>query len=163
MEVYISKLDDIKKNFLENEVTINIQNISFENKIYKHLFSKAHLYEHTGLLVFSIILGVVGLPVLSIGIHIICGLINFFYDHSKKIDTLKENMETFKRKLEIKLNGDQRKFLDSLEALKNNVEKEIELIVDSQNAEFKGIKDNQLAFKKLIEQFKEINNIKELF
>ena len=42
--------------------------------------------------------------------------------------------------------------------LKQNTEKEIDLIVNSQNSEFKGIKENRKAFDLIINEFKEINN-----
>ena len=41
------------------------------------------------------------------------------------------------------------------------MDKEIEIIVNSQNSEFKGIKNNIKAFDEIVKEFKEINNIKE--
>ena len=70
-------------------------------------------------------------------------------------------MKKFRKNLEIKFDSDKNdKILDYMAKLKQNAEKEIDLIVNSQNSEFKGIKENRKAFDLIINEFKEINNIK---
>lgn len=71
-------------------------------------------------------------------------------------------MEKFKSNIKIKFDGDKQKFKEYINGLKIDVEKEIELIVDSQNSEFKGIKQNRKVFDKFVNHFKKLNNIKDI-
>ena len=138
-------------------------NISFDKSVYKNFFSKTHAMEHGCLGVVSFITLFFG-PfgwIFSIGSHIVLALGNLVYDSYKKVDTILENMKNFKKNLKIKFDGDKNdKILDYISKLRQSIEKEIELIVNSQNSEFRGIRDNKKAFDEIINKFKEICNIK---
>ena len=160
---YQKKMEGIRHKVIENEIQNNFMNVSYDKSIYKNFFSKAHVMEHSFLGVGSLIaffFGPIGWAV-SISSHILLLLGNFAYDSYKKVDTIVENMENFKKNLKIKFDGDKKdKILDYMYKLKQNIEKEIELIVNSQNSEFRGIRDNKKAFDDIINKFKEICKIK---
>lgn len=161
---YQKKMEDIRQQMIKNEIENNFMNISFDNSIFKNFFSVNHIIEHSFLGVISFITLFFG-PwgwTFSIGSHIVLALGNLGYDAYKKVDTIEENMKNFRKKLKIKFDGDKNdKILDYMIKLKQNIEKEIDLIVNSQNSEFNGIKENRKAFDAIINKFKEINDIKK--
>ena len=65
-------------------------------------------------------------------------------------------MENYKTNLEEKFTEYESKIVEILINLKNDTEKEIENFVDSQKSEFKGIKENEEKYKKIVDDFKKM-------
>ena len=162
---YKKEFEEIKINISDKIKLIYSCDIYFDNEIYKNLFSMNHLFEHLYIVWFTIYLGIftsftaggVGIALIS---HGILTFGNYIFDKLKKIDILIENMKKYEKNLEIKFDEEKKKIETILYKLKIGVEKEIESFVDSQNSEFKGIKNNKEFFDKLYSEFKKINHIK---
>ena len=69
----------------------------------------------------------------------------------------------FKKKLEVRLNGNEIEINELTIKLKNDAKKKIENFVDSQNSEFKGIKAQKQEYDNIYENFKEIYHNEEDF
>ena len=65
-------------------------------------------------------------------------------------------MEDFKTNLKEKFTEYESKIVEILINLKNDTDKEIENFVDSQKSEFKGIKEHEEKYKKIVGDFKKM-------
>jgi hypothetical protein len=72
-------------------------------------------------------------------------------------------MMDFKKKLEVRLNGNEIEINELIIKLKNDAKKKIENFVDSQNSKFKGIKAQKQEYDNIYENFKEIYHNEEDF
>ncbi len=159
LENYRKEIEKIRKKAVENIKKNTFKKVSFDNSIYKNLISMDHFFTHGGLLLIELLCPISWFICLIP--HALIGVGMFIYDTYKKLDTIKENMKKFKENLKIKFEGDKEKIIYDITEQKNNFEKEIELIVDSKNSDFKGIKENRVAFDELVNQFIEMNKIEE--
>jgi len=155
-----NKFKEIKKN-ISSEL-IDFDEINFNIKIYRNFISGYHLFEHVGLTALEAFFGVTGFLsggigfLIAIGLHGIIAAGNFFGDKIKKREVLQKNMISLKNILEKKIGGEEEKFKKVLLNMKENAIKEIELYVDSQNSEFKGIKENTQKFNEIYSSLKKI-------
>ncbi len=137
--------------------SININPDSSTDPIF---YSTPHLGTHIGILAAEV--GAIWLSVLSGGwiraivIHGVFALIKYIKDNDNRKNTLKKNMEDIKKNLEVKIEGYESIIVEILINLKNDTEKEIENFVDSQNSVFKGIKENEEKYKKIVDDFKKM-------
>ena len=160
IEEYKTELKKIKKK-LQNLITLNnSDDVNFISIIFPNFLSIRHLGT-LGLILaaegvaylFSFFSGPIGW-ISAIGIHGVVALINYIKDNNKK--SLKKNMEDYKKNLEKKFTEYESKIVEILINLKNDTEKEIENFVDSQNSVFKGIKENEEKYKKIVDDFKKM-------
>ena len=164
IEEYKTELKKIKKK-LQNLIILNnsddVNFINFISIIFPNFLSIRHLGTHGLILVaegvaYGLLIGWSG-PIgwiFAIGIHGVVAWLNYRKDNNKK--SLKKNMEDYKTNLEKKFTEYESKIVEILINLKNDTEKEIENFVDSQNSVFKGIKENEEKYKKIVNDFKKI-------
>ena len=162
IEDYKTELKKIKEKLQNLIILDNSININFDSSIFPNFYSISHLGTHMGILAaegvafwLSVFSGPFGW-ISAIGIHAVVVLFNYIKDNSNKNNTLKKNMEDFKTNLKEKFTEYESKIVEILINLKNDTEKEIENFVDSQKSEFKGIKENEEKYKKIVNDFKKI-------
>ena len=155
-----------------NEIisTIDLK-IDSDNSVFKKFMNIKHLISHIGIgfcegfggLLYMGLLGTnpfglfFGLGILSI--HSILALSTFLYDKVNLTDTLIMNINEFKGKLIVRFDGLESEIEESIKKIKETAEKQIEFFVDSQNAEFKKIKENKSKFDDLFDKFKKMYEV----
>ena len=90
------------------------------------------------------------------GIHGIVAGYNYRKDKSNEKQTLKENMKNLREQLIVKFEGYKMKIDEYLIELKNDTQKQIENFVDSQNSEFKRIKEHKNEYDNIYNEFKKM-------
>ena len=163
IEEYNTELKKIKKK-LQNLIIMNnsddVNFINFISIIFPNFLSKLHLGTHMGILALEgAAYGLINLlgPIeclVANGIHGVVALVNYTKDKNKK--SLKKNMEDYKTNLEEKFTEYESKIVEIHINLKNDTEKVIGNFVDYQNSVFKGIKENEEKYKKIVDDFKKI-------
>ena len=76
------------------------------------------------------------------------------YDKINLTDTLIENMEDYKKHLIVQFDGIENKIEERINKIKIKAENQIKFFVQSQNTEFKGIKNNMKVYESLFNDIK---------
>ena len=81
------------------------------------------------------------------------------YDKINLTDTLIENMEDYKKHLIVQFDGIENKIEERINKIKIKAENQIKFFVQSQNTEFKGIKNNMKVYESLFNDIKKMYEI----
>ena len=81
------------------------------------------------------------------------------YDKINLTDTLIENMEDYKKHLIVQFDGIENKIEERINKIKIKAENQIKFFVQSQNTEFKGIKNNMKEYESLFNDIKKMYEI----
>ena len=81
---------------------------------------------------------------------------NFIIDKKNEKKTLVNNMKKFKKIFYVRFEGNITNIKEMIYNIYNDIVKEIDNYVDSQNSEFKGIKAKKVEFDNICENFKNI-------
>ena len=160
---YIDNLKQIRE-ILQIPKNIDNLDIKVDNSIYKNFLSKGHGLLHIGIGVVEGIIRVCTAPFgpigwgIAIAVHGIFTIGHIAYDKLNKKKTLLENLNKFKKELEIRFEGNENKIKEIILNLHDDILKELENYIDLKNAEFKGIKNKKKEFDNIFALFKKIYN-----
>ena len=130
-----------------------------------------HLYSHIGIRFFEgfgglLYMGLIGINPIGfffglgiLGLHSFLALGVLLYDKINLTDTLIENMEDYKKHLIVQFDGIEDKIEERINKIKIKAENQIKFFVQSQNTEFKGIKNNMKEYEALFNDIKKMYEI----
>ena len=156
IEEYKKGLQKIKIK-LEKLILDNSININFDSSIFLNFYSLDHLKTHMGIIVATSIFSLIG-PIgwiCAIGIHGAIAYSKLKKDIDNEKNTLKKNMEDYKKNLKVKFEGNESIMVEILINLKKDAEKKIENFINSQKNVFKGIQKHKTKYKEILDDFKQ--------
>ena len=157
----MEKIEIIKNILIQyNSNNSNNSKINFNDSIYKNIKSKKHVLTQIGLIGIEALVGVTLFSnplAFTLGaINIFVFGTNFIIDKNNEKKTLINNMKKFKKIFDIRFEGITTNIKEIIYKIYNDIVKEIDNYVDSQNSDFRGIKAKKVEFDNICENFKKI-------